>query len=459
RAFDIRITPVVAPADGTPAAESGESMTEAFTEHGISVNSGQFSGMTTSECKAAITAWLEERKLGTHAVNYKLRDWIFSRQRYWGEPIPLVHCEDGSIQPIPEEQLPLTLPEVESYKPTGTGESPLANVTEWVHTGCPADPNARGKRETNTMPQWAGSCWYFLRYIDPQNPHQLADPDKVAYWMPVDLYVGGAEHAVLHLLYARFWHKVLFDIGAVNTDEPFTRLVNQGMILGEGGVKMSKSLGNVINPDDIVAEFGADAMRVYEMFMGPLRQSKPWNTQGLSGVFRFLERVWKLGQRQISDAEAPEPLLRVLHKTIRKVARNTEGLDFNTAISQMMICTNEFSKADTLYRSLWEPFVLVLAPYAPHLAEELWQQLGHSTTLAYEPFPEWDEELCRDNEVEVVFQVNGKVRDKAVLPADSDKSALESAARASEKIQSYLDGKTIIKVIAVPQKLVNFVVR
>ncbi|AFG38666.1 leucine--tRNA ligase [Spirochaeta africana] len=459
RTFDLPITPVVAPADGGAAVTDGSEMTEAFTDEGIAINSGQFNGMPTAEFKQAITAWLAEQGLGSHAVNYKLRDWIFSRQRYWGEPIPLVHCEDGSIQPLPEDQLPLTLPEVETYKPTGTGESPLANVAEWVNTGCPAEPGKQGTRETNTMPQWAGSCWYFLRYIDPHNTEQLVDPEKAAYWMPVDLYVGGAEHAVLHLLYARFWHKVLFDLGVVHTEEPFTRLVNQGMILGEGGVKMSKSLGNVINPDDIVAEFGADAMRVYEMFMGPLRQSKPWNTQGLSGVYRFLDRVWKLGQRSLSDAQPPEALQRTLHKTIRKVARDTENLDFNTAISQMMIFINEISKENTHYRQLWEPFVLVLAPYAPHLAEELWQQLGHTETLAYESFPIWDEELCRDNEVEVVFQVNGKVRDKAVLPADSDKQALEAAARASEKIQGYLDGKTVVKVIAVPRKLVNFVIR
>ena len=398
RTFDLPIVPVVAPLEGQ-VITTGDKMSEAMTAEGTAINSGEFDGMATAEMKKAITIWLEKKNLGSHAVNYKLRDWIFSRQRYWGEPIPLVHCDDGKTRPVPESQLPLTLPKVESYKPTGTGESPLANVEEWVFTGCPADPNMSGKRETNTMPQWAGSCWYYLRYIDPKNDTQFADPAKISYWMPVDLYVGGAEHAVLHLLYARFWHKVLYDIGAVNTPEPFKRLVNQGMILGEGGIKMSKSLGNVINPDDIVKEFGADAMRMYEMFMGPLRQSKPWNTQGLSGVYRFLERIWKIGQRPLSDEQPPEPLMRVLHKTIRKVAADTKNLDFNTAISQMMIFINDLHKESELHRQLWEPFVLVLAPYAPHIAEELWEQLGHTNTLAYEPFPEYDEELCRDNEV------------------------------------------------------------
>ena len=434
-------------------------MTEAFTGEGYAINSEKFNGLTTAECKKQMINWLESQKIGSRAVNYKLRDWIFSRQRYWGEPIPLVHCEDGQTRPLDETDLPLTLPEVESYKPTGTGESPLANVNDWVHTGCPANPTAKGLRETNTMPQWAGSCWYFLRYIDPKNEDCLADPDKIAYWMPVDLYVGGAEHAVLHLLYARFWHKVLYDIGVVNTDEPFARLVNQGMILGEGNVKMSKSLGNVINPDDIVGEFGADSMRVYEMFMGPLRQSKPWNTNGLIGVHRFLERVWRLGQRPLNDQTPPEELLRTLHKTIKKVAIDTENLDFNTAISQMMICVNEMSKHETHYRAIWEPFVLVLAPYTPHLAEELWEMLGHGETLAWEPFPNWDEKLCQDNEVEIVFQVNGKVRDKAVLPAGTSKDDLEAAARGSEKIQGYLEGSTLVKLIVVPDKLVNFVVR
>ncbi|GAB6089154.1 leucine--tRNA ligase [Spirochaeta dissipatitropha] len=457
KTFELPVIQVVAPEGSDFSSENA--LTEAFTEEGIAVNSGQFNGLPTAEFKQQITSWLEEKGLGSKAVNYKLRDWIFSRQRYWGEPIPLVHCEDGNIHPIPEDQLPLMLPEVESYKPTGTGESPLANVGDWVNTSCPAGCGKPGRRETNTMPQWAGSCWYYLRYIDPKNSERLADPDKIAYWMPVDLYVGGAEHAVLHLLYARFWHKVLFDIGVVNTEEPFTRLVNQGMILGEGGIKMSKSLGNVINPDDIVKDFGADAMRMYEMFMGPLRQSKPWNTQGLSGVYRFLEKVWKLSRRELSTKQAPEELLRVLHKTIRKVSEDTRNLDFNTAISQMMIFINEISKDSVHYRALWEPFVLVLAPYAPHLAEELWEELGHSKSLAYQPFPEWDEELCKDNELEIVFQVNGKVRDKAVLAAGTDRSTLEEHARASGKVAVYLEGKSIVKVIVVPDKLVNFVVR
>ena len=302
-------------------SESGEAseMTEVFTREGIAVNSGEFDGLPTQEFKKKIIEWLSAKGIGEKAVNYKLRDWVFSRQRYWGEPIPLVHCEKCGIVPVPYEDLPLTLPEVESYTPTGTGESPLAAIGSWVNTECPVC-GGPGKRETNTMPQWAGSCWYYLRYLDPNNDEIFASREKMEYWMPVDLYVGGAEHAVLHLLYSRFWHKVLFDLGFVTTDEPFARLVNQGMILGEGGVKMSKSLGNVINPDDIVAEFGADSLRIYEMFMGPLQVSKPWSTNGLMGVHRFLDRIWRVSEREIVDIQPPETLVRLLHKTIKKVS-------------------------------------------------------------------------------------------------------------------------------------------
>ncbi|MFP4329896.1 MAG: leucine--tRNA ligase [Spirochaetaceae bacterium] len=436
----------------------GQDLGEVFTGEGIAVNSGEFDGTPTAEFKEKITSWLEERGRGKKSVNYKLRDWIFSRQRYWGEPIPLVECEDGRFYPIKEEELPLTLPEVESYKPRGTGESPLANEEEWVNTGCPVDPDKPGKRETNTMPQWAGSCWYYLRYLDPKNDKELAARDKIDYWMPVDLYVGGAEHAVLHLLYARFWHKVLYDIGVVNSDEPFMRLVNQGMILGEGGVKMSKSLGNVINPDDIVGEFGADSMRVYEMFMGPLRQEKPWSTNGLVGVHRFLDRVWRLSERTILDETPPEPLMRTLHKTIRKVGEDTAELSFNTAISQMMIFTNELFKIEENYRALWEPFVRILSPYAPHMAEELWEKLGNPPPVSLADWPVYEEELTKDEELQIVLQVNGKVRAKMTLPAGLDKHSLEEHAMAHEKIREWTEGKTVRKVIAVPDKLVNVVV-
>jgi leucyl-tRNA synthetase len=450
--FDLPIVKVVAdPADPDAPLE------EAFTDVGVAVNSGQFDGLSTPEFKKRITEWLESEGKGSKAVNYKLRDWIFSRQRYWGEPIPLVHCEDGSIEEVPYDRLPLTLPEVESYKPTGTGESPLAAVEDWVRTAC---SNGRpGRRETNTMPQWAGSCWYYLRYLDPNNSEELASPEKIDYWMPVDLYVGGAEHAVLHLLYARFWHKVLFDIGVVNTDEPFLRLVNQGMILGEDGMRMSKSRGNVVNPDDIISEFGADALRVYEMFMGPLEAEKPWSTGSIAGVQRFLDRVWRASEWEITDAEPPKELLRILHKSIKKVTEDTSSLAFNTAISQMMILINEIYKANALFRSVWEPFVLLLAPYAPHMAEELWQRLGHEPSVSEATWPAFDDALTQDEQVEVVVQVNGKVRSKMTLAADLPNEELETQALGIDRIKELTEGKRIVKVITVPNKLVNIVAK
>ncbi len=450
--FGLPIVQVVS-RDGTP-----HELTEAFVEEGIAVNSGEFDGLGTAEFKTRIAAWLEERGVGRKAVNYKLRDWVFSRQRYWGEPIPLVHCPSCGIVPVPESELPLTLPEVEGYKPTGTGESPLAAIREWVNTSCP-ECGGPAKRETNTMPQWAGSCWYYLRYLDPANSSALAAWDKMEYWLPVNLYVGGAEHAVLHLLYSRFWHKFLYDIGVVPTDEPFQRLVNQGMILGEGGVKMSKSLGNVINPDDVVSEYGADSMRLYEMFMGPLEDSKPWSTQGITGIKRFLDRVWTLGEREPTGAPMPDELRRVLHKTIKKVTNGTGSLAFNTAIAQMMILVNEAYKHEELYSEMWEPFVLILAPYAPHLCEELWQELGHKGSLAREQFPSYDEDLVTDAVVTVVFQINGKVRAKEDLPADLAEEELIAKAMANTRIQELTAGKEIVKSFAVPGKLVNIVVK
>ena len=438
--------------------DDSDEMTEATPGPGIAVNSGEFSGLTTLEFKNRIIQWLEEKGLGSKAVNYKLRDWIFSRQRYWGEPIPIVHCEHGYV-PLSEEELPLRLPEVESYTPTGTGESPLAAVTDWLEVECPDGSGATGMRETNTMPQWAGSCWYFLRYLDPKNETEFASREKVDYWMPVDLYVGGAEHAVLHLLYARFWHKVLYDIGAVNTDEPFMRLVNQGMILGEGGVKMSKSLGNVINPDDIVSEFGADSMRMYEMFMGPLEIAKPWSTHGLAGVHRFLDRVYRLSQRPISDQTPPDSLVRLLHKTIKKVTRDTDSLAFNTAIAQMMIFVNELFKEEKLCRSLWEPFVLILSPYAPHLGEELWEQLGHEPSVSKVTWPTYEEGLTRDETVTVVLQINGKVRSKIEVAADTPADELERLALENDRVREWTEDKEIVKRIIVPGKLVNLVVK
>ncbi len=431
---------------------------EAYTEEGIAVNSGQFNGLKTAEFKKKIVEWLEKKGIGKKAVNYKLRDWIFSRQRYWGEPIPIIHCPQCGNVPVPEEELPLTLPEVKSYKPTGTGESPLAAIDEWVNTTCPKC-GGPAKRETNTMPQWAGSCWYYLRYLDPHNDKEFAAKDKIEYWMPVDLYVGGAEHAVLHLLYARFWHKFLYDIGMVNTDEPFMRLVNQGMILGEGGVKMSKSLGNVINPDEVIETYGADAMRLYEMFMGPLQVSKPWSTKGIAGVKRFLDRVWKVSEKKLTDKKPPENLVKLLHKTIKKVSNDTANLEFNTAIAQMMIYIGELHREEFLYRELWEPFVLLLAPYAPHMAEELWEKLGNSPSVAYAKWPKWDEVLTIDETVTVVYQINGKIRAREEIPQGLSKEELEKQALDNGRIKQLLEGKRVVKVIAIPNKLVNIVVK
>jgi leucyl-tRNA synthetase len=437
---------------------SAYEMAHAEIFDGYAVNSGEFNGLTTAECKSRMIAFLEKKGIGEKAINYKLRDWVFSRQRYWGEPIPLVHCPHCGITPVPYDQLPLTLPEVESYTPTGTGESPLAAITDWVQTACPKCGKP-ASRETNTMPQWAGSCWYYMRFTDPRNAGELAAKDTLNYWLPVDLYVGGAEHAVLHLLYSRFWHKVLHELGIVNSPEPFMRLVNQGMILGEDGQKMSKSLGNVINPDDIVKEYGADSMRVYEMFMGPLQVSKPWSTNGLIGVHRFLDRIWRLSERSLTDAEPPENLVRVLHKTLKKVGLDTENLEFNTAIAQMMIFTNELYKEEKLYRKLWEPFVLILAPYAPHLAEELWEKLGREPSISRAAYPLWEESLTKDDEVTVVFQVNGKVRAKAEFPAGAADELLKQSALDNERVREYAAGKTIVKTIVVPGKLVNIVVK
>ena len=430
-----------------------------FTGDGTSVNSGPLTGLPTPEAKKKITAWLEEKKLGKATVQYKLRDWLFSRQRYWGEPIPIVHCTKCGTVPVPESELPLRLPEMKDYSPSGNAEPPLAKATDWVNCQCP-QCGGPGKRETNTMPQWAGSCWYYLRYIDPHNSGAFVDKAKEKYWMSVDLYVGGAEHAVLHLLYSRFWHKVLFDLGHVSTSEPFMRLVNQGMILGEDNRKMSKSWGNVINPDDVVKEYGADTLRLYEMFMGPLESAKPWNTQGVEGIYRFLGRVWRLfctedGQLLVDDSVPDAKLVKALHQTIKKVGGDTEALAFNTAIAQMMIFVNELTAQEARPRAVLEPFAILLAPYAPHLAEELWQKLGHPQTLSCEPWPTFDPALLIENTVTIVVQVNGKVRDKLDVPAGISKEELEKLALANEKVREFIGGKQIKKVIVVPGKLVN----
>lgn len=453
--FDLPIIEVV---------EGGDLSKEAYAGDGPHVNSDFLNGLRNDEAIKKMITWLEENGKGKGKVTYRLRDWLFSRQRYWGEPIPILHLEDGTMKPVPEDQLPLVLPDVDAIKPSGTGESPLANVTEWVNTTDP-ETGMPARRETNTMPQWAGSCWYYLRYIDPHNDKELCSKEKQEQWLPVDLYIGGAEHAVLHLLYARFWHKVLYDLGVVSTKEPFHKLVNQGMILGTNNEKMSKSRGNVINPDEIVNEYGADTLRVYEMFMGPLEATKPWNANGVEGTHRFLSRVWRLfvGEdgglnAKIVDGEGSDEFKRTWHKTIKKVTEDFEALRFNTAISQLMIFVNEAYKADIVPKAAAENFVQMLSPLAPHLAEELWERLGHNETVTYEPWPTYDEAWTVDAEVEIVVQVNGKIVDRTKISKDLDQAAMQEHAFALPNVKQAVEGKTVRKVIAVPGKLVNIVV-
>lgn len=442
----------------------GDISKEAYTGDGAHVNSEFLNGLNNEDAIAAMIKHLEETGKGKAKVTYRLRDWLFSRQRYWGEPIPILHLEDGTMKTVPEDQLPLLLPDVDAIQPSGTGESPLANVEDWVNTIDP-ETGMKARRETNTMPQWAGSCWYYLRFIDPKNTEQICSPEKQAEWLPVDLYIGGAEHAVLHLLYARFWHKVLYDIGVVNTKEPFQKLVNQGMILGTNNEKMSKSRGNVINPDDIVNEYGADTLRIYEMFMGPLEATKPWNTNGVEGSYRFLGRIWRLFVTEsgalnprISDTEqASEAFMRTWHRSIKKITDDVEHLRFNTAISQMMIFVNEAYKADVLPRKAMEDFVKMIAPFAPHLAEELWELLGHSGTITYQSWPTFDEAWTVDQQVEIVVQVNGKIVERLSIAADLDEAGMEEQAKQLPKVAELIQGKTVRKVIAVKGKLVNIV--
>ncbi|MCM3400147.1 leucine--tRNA ligase [Oceanobacillus profundus] len=440
----------------------GDITKEAFTGDGEHINSGFLDGLGKEEAISKMIEWLVAEGKGEKKITYRLRDWLFARQRYWGEPIPIIHWEDGTMTTVPEEELPLELPVMSEIKPSGTGESPLANNSDWVNV---VDPKTgmKGRRETNTMPQWAGSCWYFLRYIDPKNTEQLADPAALEEWLPIDIYIGGAEHAVLHLLYARFWHKFLYDIGVVSTKEPFQKLFNQGMILGEGNEKMSKSKGNVVNPDDIVTSHGADTLRLYEMFMGPLDASVAWSTNGLDGARRFLDRTWRLfmnddGTLSEKIVEAENTALeKVYHETVKKVTDDFENLHFNTGISQMMVFINEGYKADQIPKAFVEGFVKMLSPVAPHIAEELWEQLGHSNTITYEEWPVFDASKLVEDEVEVVLQVMGKVRSKLSVPKDISKEDLEKLALADEGLQKWIEGKTIRKVIVVPGKLVNVV--
>ena len=473
---------------------------QAWTQDGIHVNSEFLDGLNKNDAIEKMLDFLEENKIGRKAVNYKLRDWVFSRQRYWGEPIPLIHCPECGTVPVPDNELPLELPEVKSYQPTGTGESPLAAIESWVNCKCPKCGKP-AKRETNTMPQWGGSCWYYLRYLDAHNDSQFCSPEAEKYWMPVDLYIGGAEHAVLHLLYARFWHKVLYDIGVVSTKEPFQRLVNQGMITSfafqrknktlvptdeveqkEDGkyyekatgeeleqivAKMSKSLKNVVNPDDEIKSYGADSVRMYEMFMGPLTMSKPWSTQGITGIHRFLEKVWNLSEKTMTDLDLNSKIedksllsaRKTFAQTIKKVTDDTASLNFNTAISQMMIFINEISKLPEIPKAMWQDFVKILSPYAPHLCEELWQKLGNSGTIAYEQWPTANENFIKDDTKTIVVMVNGKKRDTFEATPGTADGVLKQTALSRDGVKKFTDGLEIVKCIIVPDKLVNLVVK
>ncbi|WP_220437970.1 leucine--tRNA ligase [Lactococcus raffinolactis] len=477
--FDLPIIPVIAGGDVTK---------EAYTEDGLHINSDFLDGLDKSEAIAKMVEWLETHHFGQEKVTYRLRDWLFSRQRYWGEPIPIIHWEDGTSTAVPEQDLPLVLPKTSDIKPSGTGESPLANLTDWLSVT--REDGVKGRRETNTMPQWAGSSWYFLRYIDPKNSEQLADPELLKEWLPVDIYIGGAEHAVLHLLYARFWHKFLYDIGVVPTKEPFQKLYNQGMILGtsyrdgrgalvasdkveardgkfynlengeeleQGPAKMSKSLKNVINPDDVVEQYGADTLRLYEMFMGPLDASIAWSTEGLEGSHKFLERVYRLLTEKTITAEKDGKLDRVYNETVKLVTEHLDALKFNTAISQLMIFVNAANKLPELPLDYTKGFIQLLAPFAPHLGEELWQTLTGEAGISYVAWPTFDDSKLQDDEVEIVLQVLGKNKAKVMVPTGASKDELEKIALENDVIKELIAGKTVRKVIAVPDKLVNIV--
>ncbi len=453
--FELPIKEVVA---------GGDISKEAYTGDGVHVNSDFLNGLNKEDGIKKAIEWFESNGKGKKKVSYRLRDWLFSRQRYWGEPIPVIHWEDGTTTTVPESELPLILPKTDNIKPSGTGESPLAIIEDWVNVVDP-ETGKKGRRESITMPQWAGSCWYFLRFIDPDNSEALADPEKLKQWLPIDIYIGGAEHAVLHLLYARFWHKFLYDIGVVPTKEPFQKLFNQGMILGENNEKMSKSKGNVVNPDDIIESHGADTLRLYEMFMGPLDASIAWSTNGLDGARRFLDRIWRLFvtdagtlNEKIQKGTDLKSLERVYHQTVKKVTDDYEHLRFNVAISQMMVFINEAYKAEVLPYEYMEGFVKLISPVAPHVAEELWEKLGHGEgSVSFEQWPTYDESKLVEDEVEIVVQLNGKVRTKLNIPKDATKEVMEEIAMNDEKVKEGIEGKTVRKVVAVPGKLVNIV--
>jgi leucyl-tRNA synthetase len=451
--FDLRITPVI---------EGGDVQEAPYVGDGTHINSEFLNGKNKADAISEMIDWLEEHHAGEKKVNYRLRDWIFSRQRYWGEPIPVIQWEDGETTLVPDDELPLRLPDTNQLEPSGTGESPLANIDDWVNV---VDENGRkGKRETNTMPQWAGSSWYWLRYMDPDNDKELASQEALNYWSPVDLYVGGAEHAVLHLLYARFWHKVLYDLGIVPTKEPFQKLVNQGMILGENHEKMSKSKGNVVNPDDIVNQYGADTLRLYEMFMGPLEESVPWGEKGLHGSYKWIQRIWRLfvdDDNKLRDRITTindGKLDKIYNQTVKKVTEDFGRMHFNTGISQLMVFVNDAYKVDDLPVEYMEGFVKMISPIMPHVAEELWSFFNESDTIAYQTWPTYDESQLVEDEIEMVVQVNGKVKGHIKVAKDLDKAAVQKIALANEHVHSTIDGQDIRKLIVVPGKIVNIVI-
>ena len=474
RKFGLEITPVVIPDNYITEEEingflertsKGE---ECFSGMGRSINSGFLDGDKSAEAIKKINDWIEEKHIGKRTVSFKLRDWLFSRQRFWGEPFPIIHFEDGTFRALDESELPLTLPDVDSYKSSGTGESPLAGIDTWVNI-TDKKTGKKARRETNTMPQWAGSCWYYLRYLDPDNDKEFCNKDIEKFWMPIDLYIGGAEHTVLHLIYARFWYKFLFDLGYVSYKEPFGKLFNQGMILGEDGVKMSKSRGNVINPDDVIRDYGADSMRLFEMFMGPLEATKPWSTKGIEGLNRFLNRVWRLIidentgsiKSNITDDPPDEKQNKLMHKTIKEVTEDIDELDlkFNTAISYLMIYVNELYKLEKISKACIKNLILLLSPFAPHIAEEIWHRLGNTDSIAYVKWPVYDNKFVKEEFVTVIFQVNGKVRAKKELKFDSDEHLLEDEALYNENVKKFILGKEIVKIITVKNKMVNIVVK
>ncbi|HEX9063386.1 MAG TPA: class I tRNA ligase family protein, partial [Clostridia bacterium] len=449
--FGISIVEVVA---------GGDIENEAFTdiEKGTMVNSGFLNGLSVDDAKKKIISWLEEKGIGQGKVNYKLRDWVFSRQRYWGEPIPLVYCEKCGWVPVPEDKLPLLLPEVESYEPSETGESPLSKMTDWVNTTC-YKCGGPAKRETDTMPQWAGSSWYFLRYTDPENKNELASKDALNYWTPVDWYNGGMEHTTLHVLYSRFWHKFLYDIGVVPTKEPYGKRTSHGMILGENNEKMSKSRGNVVNPDEVVDEFGADTLRMYEMFIGDFEKAVPWSQNGVKGCRRFLDRVWRIQDMLIGGNEYSKELEISMNRTIKKVSEDFENLKFNTAIAAMMSLVNDFYAKGSVNRAEFETFLILLNPVSPHITEELWEKNGYKGYINKASWPGWDESKTIEENIEIAIQINGRVKEKIFVNSGLDKEATEKEALSNDKVKALIDGLTVVKVIGIPDRLVNIVVK